>query len=309
MQSKGKVVIVGVCDVEGSTNVYMAKAFELLGYEVVPCNYRSILQKYGPVTLKNVLYKLSEDKPSLMLFSKFNGCDSSIIAKCSLNCKTWLWFMDGLKTLSTLPEIIEHANMADYISCTGLGVANHIRKQTGANVHHILEGIDPEVYRPTIKFPHYEADISFIGTVSQERLGYLQTLTNAGINAKAYGNGFNEEVHGNTFNMICSSSTSMLALSVEHETLEYFSDRVLRLGACGAFVFHKYAPKMEKYFVDAQDLVYFDSQESLVEAIKFYSQPENTELRMQIANNLRNKILSNYTWAHTIQKIIDIAEI
>jgi len=309
MLPKGKIVIVGVLNVEGSTNLYMGKAFEKLGYEVIPCNYRTILQKYGPRTLEATLFKLSEDKPDLMVFSKCNGIDSLIIAKCSMNCKTWLWYMDGLATLSTVPEIIEHANMADYASCTGLGVANYIKKHIGEDVHHILEGIDPEVYRPTLQLPGYAADISFIGTANQERIEYVQTLSEAGIDIKAYGNGFNEEIHGNMFNAVCSSSTSMLALSAEYTTQEYFSDRIMRYGSCGAFVFHKYAPLMEKYFSDGEDLVYFDTPESLVEAIKFYFHPDKTDLRIQIANNLRNKVLSNYTWVHSVQKIIDTAEI
>jgi spore maturation protein CgeB len=203
---------------------------------------------------------------------------------------------------------MEHANMADYTSCTGLGVANHVKKHIGDEVHHILEGIDPEVYRPTMQLPEYYADVSFIGTANPERIQYLQALADAGLNVKAYGQGFNEEVHGNAFNLVCSSSASMLALSAEYGTQEYFSDRVLRFGACGAFILHKYAPRMEKYFVDGEDLVYFDTPESLVEAIKHYFQPDKDDLRTQMRNNLRNKVLTNHTWQHSVRKILDIVE-
>jgi spore maturation protein CgeB len=310
MQTKGRVVIVGVCDVEGSTNLYMAKAFERLGYEVIPCNYRTILKKHGPKTLGTVLQKLSEDKPSLMLFSKCNGIESHLIARCSLNCKTWLWFMDPISTLRGIPEIIDHANMADYVSATGLGVAVEISKGIGgAEVHHIMEGVDPEIYRPTIQSQEFVANVSFIGTANPERMVYVQTLSEAGIDIKAYGDGFGHEVHGNIFNLVCSSSASMLALNTEHTTPEYFSDRVFRLGACGAFVFHSFSPRMDKYFIDGEDLVYFDTPQSLVEAIKFYFHPDRENLRTQIRHNLRNKILSNHTWEHTIQRIIEIAEI
>jgi spore maturation protein CgeB len=256
-----------------------------------------------------VLYKLSKDKPKLIIFSKCNGIPSNIIAKCSLNCKTWLWFMDGINTLNTVPEIIEHANMADYVSCTGVGVAQHIKKQIGAEVHHIMEGIDPETYRPTVSLAGCEADISFIGSANQERIAYLKFLQDAGITTKAYGNGFAQEVHGSLFNVVCSSSKAMLALSAEYDTYGYFSDRVLRLGACGAFVFHKYATGMEKFFVDGQDLVYFGTPELLLEAINHYMVPEMDNARIQMANSLRQKVLERHTWLHTAQKILDIAEI
>jgi len=309
MQLKGKICIVGVLDVVGSTNIYMAKAFRQFGYDVIPVNYRTILAKYGPRTLESVLFKLSSDDMSLMLFSKCNGIDSSIIAKCSLNSKTWLWWMDPMVTLTSLPEIMGHINAADYVSATGLGVANYMKKEIGAEVHHIMEGVDPEVYRPIVKSPDFAADISFIGTNTQERLQYLHTLANAGLNVKAYGDGFGREAHGNTFNMICSSSGAMLAVNTEHNTQEYFSDRVFRLGACGAFVFHSYSPKMEKYFADGEDIVYFDKPELLVEAVKYYFDPSKDELRLQMATSLRNKVLNNHTWVHTVQKIIEIAEI
>ena len=306
---KGRVVIVGVLDVYGSTNLYMAKAFMQAGYEVIPCNYRTILGQYGPKTLERTLHKLSLDKPELMLFSKCNGINSSIIGRCSLSTKTWLWFMDGINTLKTVPEVIDHMTLADYSSCTGLGVAKLIKKKTGVDVHHIMEGIDPEVYRPSVQNSELLTDVSFIGTANQERSTYLQALVDNGYNVRAYGTGYSDEVHGGMFNMVCSSSSAMLAISAEHETNEYFSDRVFRYGACGSFVLHRYTPSMEKYFRDGEDLIYFHDVDSLLEALDKYLRVEDIEVRGSIANNLYNKVLNNHTWAQTVQKIIEIAEI
>jgi spore maturation protein CgeB len=305
----GKVVLVGVLDVAGSTNLYMAKAFMKAGYDVIPVNYRTILQNYGPRTLARVLHKLSLKKPKLMLFSKFNGCDSSIIGRCSLQDKTFLWFMDGLRTLSTVPEIVDHMSMADYASCTGLGVANEIHKQTGMIIHHIMEGIDQEIYRPTTPDEDFKAEISFIGTANAERNMYMQALVDSGYNVRAYGSGYGEEVHGSMFNVVCSSSVAMLAISSEHETREYFSDRVLRYGASGSFVLHKHSPNMDRYFENNKDLVYFHDVDSLLEAVDKYLVDEVAPARQEIAVNLYNKVLQNHTWDSTIQKILTVAEI
>ncbi len=308
-ESKGKVVIVGVLDVAGSTNLYMTKAFMKAGYEVLPINYRTILSNYGPRTLARVLHRLSLDKPKLMLFSKCNGVDSSIIGRCSLQGKTFLWFMDGLKTLSTVPEIVDHMGMADYASCTGLGVANEIHKQTGMIIHHIMEGIDQDIYRPTIPDEDFKAEISFIGTTNPERNMYMQALVDSGYNVKAYGNGYGEEVHGSMFNVACSSSSAMLAISAEHDTREYFSDRVLRYGACGSFVLHKHSPNMDRHFENNKDLVYFHDVDSLLEAVDKYLVDDVALARQEIAVNLYNKVLQNHTWDNTIQKILTAAEI
>jgi spore maturation protein CgeB len=311
-ESLGRIVLVGVLDREGSTNLYMAKAMEKLGFNVIPVNYRTILHTYGPKTLATVLHKLSLDKPKLMLFSKCNGIDSSIIGRCSLNCKTFLWFMDGLQTLNTVPEVVDHMNMADYSSCTGLGVAKDIQKKTGIKVHHIMEGIDQEIYRPSIQSDNVKADISFIGTANQERNYYMNALTENGFHVRAYGNGYSDktgEIHGGIFNMVCSSSSAMLSMSVEHDTNEFFSDRVLRYGACGSFVIHKYSPGMERYFEDGKEIAYFHDVDSLIEVVKKYLADDAFPARSEIANNLYNKVLAKHTWDTTVQKIIEVAEI
>ena len=311
MQTRGKVVIVGVLDQFGSTNIYMAKAFMKAGFDVVPVNYRTIVQQFGPNTLKEVLFRIANDKPQLMLFSKFNGMPSDIIGKCGLRTKTWFWFMDGMNTLRTVPECMGHAQLANYTSCTGMGVANHIKKQLGGDkdVYHIMEGIDPEVYRPTVISDKLVADISFIGTNNPERHHYLNLLATNGFSVAAYGSGFNTEVHGSQFNQVCSSSESMLALSVEHGTLGYFSDRVFRYGACGSFVFHKYAPRMDRFFTHGQDIVYWHDDASLLNVAREFLGPDGKEKRDIISMNLHNKVLRNHTWDNVVAQISSVVGI
>lgn len=312
MQTRGKIVLTGVLDQFGSTNIYMAKAFMKAGFEVAPVNYRTILAEHGHNTLKKLIWKLADDKPKLMLFSKCNGIPSIVLGKCGQDdVKTWFWFMDGMTTLSMIPEMIGHAQLCTYTSCTGQGVSNHMKRALGGDkdVYHIMEGIDPEVYRPTILNDTLQADISFIGTNNQERHHYLNLLSTNGFNVAAYGEGFNTEVHGGQFNQVCSSSDSMLALSVEHATDSYFSDRVFRYGACGSFVFHKYSPRMEKYFTHGQDIVFWHDDESLLAMAKEFLGPENEEKRNVISLNLYHKVLQKHTWDNVVGQICTIAGI
>ena len=217
--------------------------------------------------------------------------------------------MDGMNTLKLVPECVQHAQLADYVSCTGLGVVNHIRQQIGGDkVHHIMEGIDPEIYRPMPSREH-DVDVGFIGSSNPERAHYLQLLVDNGYKVVSFGQGVGKEVHGYEFNTVCSSFQSMLAMSVEHSTISYFSDRIFRYGACGSFVFHKYSPQMEKYFTPGVDVVYFDNDESLLAMAKEYLGVENTEKRSMIATNLRAKVLAKHTWDNTVAQILDIAEL
>jgi len=308
---KGNIVIVGVLDQPGSTNLYMAKAFEEAGYNVIPVNYRTIIPKFGKNVLNHLLYKLALDEPKLILFSKFNGVESLIIGKCSQVTKTWFWFMDGVNTLRGVPECVHHAQMATYSSFTGEGVLGHVKKQigTGEGMFHIMEGIDKDIYRPTIVNPNYECDIAFIGTANKERVHYLEVLVKAGYTVKAFGEGFNAEVHGNDFNSVCASAKAMLALSAEYDTQAYFSDRVFRYGACGSLVFHKYAPGMDRYFAHGQDVNYFRSEEELLQLADYFIRQDRADERNTIIQNLYNKVLDNHTWGNVVQQICAYAEI
>jgi spore maturation protein CgeB len=298
------IVIVGVLDHEGSTNIFMAKAFKNFGYDVFPVNYRTLAQRYGMKAAQEAIVHVAMNvKPALVLFSKCNGIDSSIIGTCGRHAKTWFWFMDGINTLKTVWECVSHAQLADFASCTGLGVAKHICAQTQSAVHHIMEGIDPEYYRNVGIVPEYSADISFIGAANKQRVEYLTSLSNEGYDVKAYGPGFNREVNGFEFNAICSSSKMMLAISAEHDTDQYFSDRVFRYGACNSFVLHRHSPQMENFF-DNTELVYFNNTEGLLQCAKEYV--NNNEARGHIANNLYNKVLKNHTWDRTIHSILHI---
>jgi len=310
-QSKD-IVIVGVLDQPGSTNLYMAKAFEKRGYRVIPVNYRTIIQTAGPNTLVKVLDRLSDRKPALMLFSKYNGMDSGIIAKVGMKeVKTWFWFMDGIRTLSMVPECIQHANLATYSSFTGVGVLNHVKRSLGTseNMYHIMEGIDPEVYRPTIAYDHHVCDVAFIGTANPERVQHLEALAKAGLAVKAYGPGFNQEVTGVEFNMACAGAKIMLAISAEHTTDSYYSDRIFRYGACGACVLHRFSPGMDRAFVPGQDVLYFNGLGDLVDTAVEYVKDKRAQERAMIAQNLHKKVLANHTWDNVVAQICKLAGI
>ena len=118
------VCIVGVLDKEGSTNISQAKAFIELGYDVIPINYRTIINNYNISDFENLLIStLKKYRPFLTLFSKCNGIDSNIIKECSKYSNTWLWNMDPINTIRNCPEVLGHAKNADFSSCTGGGVS------------------------------------------------------------------------------------------------------------------------------------------------------------------------------------------
>ena len=254
---------VGVSDVSDSTNVFMAKAFKELGIEVIPINYRTIIQTYGKEVFYSALINTVRVlTPDFILFSKCNGIDSMIVGECGKYCKTWFWFMDPLRTLLSAPECIEHARMADFVSCTGIYVADYLGSKIGGKIYHIIEGVDLDYYRKVGCDPKYEADVSFIGTASPHRQYCIDVLMKQRVCVRAYGTGFGKYVKGEDFSKICASSKIML--SIDNEIGKgYFSDRILRLGACSSCVLHQYSPLIERYFSE-EEVAYFSDASSLV---------------------------------------------
>jgi len=299
-----KIAIVGVLDKDGSTNVFMAKAFMKKGFEVLPINYRTLTNQFGKKTAEKIIIEVVSDvKPDLTIFCKVNGLSSDTIGYCCKATKTYFWFPDPIKTLKQLPECLSHARMSDFVSCTGKGVAEYLRSQTGVPVHHVIEGIDPDYYCPQpIDKTH---DVVFIGTRNEERDKYLKAIIEVGYSIMAYGNGYvGGEVEGINFCRACSSGKILLAVNNEHTTNEYFSDRVLRYGACGGFVLHSYSPNMEKYFIPNVDLAYFEDVPTLLASIQACI--NNDDMRNNMALSLRNKVLANYTWDTVVDKILSI---
>lgn len=298
------IAIVGVLNIDGSTNVSMAKSFVKKGFKVLPINYRYLAEIYGrKATETAILDLVREEKPKMTIFCKFNGFGSEIIGYSSEYSKTYYWFPDPIITIKTAPECYRHVTMADVASCTGKGVADHIRSVTGTKVHHITEGIDPAYYSPaSFTITH---DVVFIGTRSDERDLYLSAFQNAGFSVAAYGNGYTKEVVAANFCKACASGKILFAINNEHGINEYFSDRILRYGGCRSFVLHSYSPNMEKYFIPDIDVVYFRDVQSAVELVARYVNDD--EARNAVAQSLYEKVLGNYTWDHIVDKMLKIS--
>lgn len=224
------VVIVGVLDKLGSTNISQAKSFYKLGFNVVPINYRTIITKYGKDIFYDILLEtIKKYKPFLTVFSKCNGFESDIIDQCNKYTNTWLFCMDPIATIEQCLEVVEHAKRTHFSSCTGLDIAGWFVKNGVKNCFHLLQGVDQDVFKPIEIDEAYKADVSFIGQKTQEREEFRKVLVNKGIDVKFYGNGFGKEVINEEFAKVCSSSKFMLSMNtVNNIHTDYFSNRMLR---------------------------------------------------------------------------------
>ena len=300
------IILCGVCDVDGSTNISMAKAFIRLGFSVIPINYRTILNKYGMEILEDLLIDtIKKYNPIVTIFCKCNNVDPEIIKKCTELTTTWLWNPDPYQTLINCPEVIEHAKNCTFSSCTGGGVAQWLTDQINKTCYHIFDGVDLDIFKPVNIENKYIADISFIGGKTTERDYFKDVLENEDLIVKFYGNGYENEVINKEFAKVCSSSKLMLSLNTFNDIPDYFSNRLFRYMGCGSCVLHlDRTETLNKFFNNMQDLVFFKNEEELIGNINYLMNNQKEIGRIGI--NGRDLVLNRFTWFHSMISILEI---
>lgn len=296
--------MVGVLDRVASTNVSQAKVFFDKGYTVIPINYRTLITNYGYEFFETLLLKVVlENQPKLVMFCKCNGINPETVKKCSDLATTMLWNPDLIsEDFIRCPEVVEHAKFTNFSSCTNPATLEYFKKAGVKNCYHIFEGADAEMFKRTNSDPKYEADISFIGSSTPQRDGYRDILLDAGYNVKFYGGGYPKEVVNKEFATVCSSSRYMLSVDTV-PIADSFSDRIFRYMSCGACVLHlDMNGTTDKYFKDGEEVIIFKSPEELLKKLKVKHAPR------KIGNAARKCVLNNYTYKHTIDKILELTE-
>lgn len=308
IEPRGLVVVIGVLDKEGSTNIPMALSLAKQGFNIIPVNYRTIISKYGYAFFTRLVLNLVDiHKPNLVIVCKGNGLRPDFIQELTYHTKTWIYNMDPGPTMDAVPEVKENARVASFSSCTALDIAKEWGR-AGANCFYMVQGLDEQVFKPTSPAKKYKADVSLIGTKTPQRDEYKKYLESVGFKVKFYGRGYTDkEVLDNEFSKVCASSKYMLSLdSISGLHEQYFSNRLLRYLGCGACTLH-YNPenKLDMHFTDKEHLVYFQNPEELVKTINTLN--SDKEQAYQIAMNGMSLVLNKYTWDICMRDLLDIA--
>lgn len=299
------VALVGVLDKKGSTNIPMAVSLMRMGFKVLPINYRTIISQRGMSYFEEYMkYVMVKYKPVLTIFSKCNGINTKIISDCNRYTVTWLFNMDPKQTIENCPEVIEHAKVAHFSSCTGKDIAEWFESCGVKKCYHIIQGFDHNTFKPVEPVEEYKADISHIGTKTEERDKFKKALENAGYNVKFYGLGYSEnEMFDEDFAKICSSSKFMLSINTYNNIhKEYFSNRLVRCLGCGVCTFHfDTTGSINSLFEHGKDLFYFSNEEELLNLMK-----TSDEEACRVAMSGMDIVVKNYTWDHIISLMVGI---
>jgi hypothetical protein len=232
----GKILIVGVLDVIGSTNIGLANGFRSLGYDVHDYNYRTKERELGTEGMWTDLVNSSKGREyDLIVFCKADSIDPYFLHDMKQFGPTWYWFMDNFAACRQF-NAASYAAAATYASATASDVAERF-SMVNNNAYHIFEGFDPDVYYyEDLKKIH---DVVFIGNATVPRIQQINKLRSEGMKITIFGYGWPVDmrefppVFGEDERTEINSSKVVLNLC--HDDV-IFSDRVTKALACGANV-------------------------------------------------------------------------
>jgi hypothetical protein len=232
-----KILMVGVLDVPSSTNVFMKKGFEQLGFYVDDYNYRTLANHLS--SLEGMWddfrrFLIGRDY-HLIVFCKVNGMHPILLNEAKEIAPTWYWFMDPMDTARKM-HASTYAQNATFCSATASDVKERFAL-VNKNANHIFEGYDQRTY-------YYEDlpkihDLLFIGNHTFLRQMQINQIKAHGFNVSIFGGGWPDwmnasgPVHGEDERTEINQAKWVLNLTQDDVI---FSDRVIKALGCGANV-------------------------------------------------------------------------
>lgn len=333
-----RVLIVGVLDVPWSTNVSMKHALEKSGHFVEAFNYRTVEAQYkkscfitntfvdkwldkafsflrsARLPFNSTLYyrrsgrkkmnqllldTVKKNSLDLVLFSKTDTVDYTILPEVNKNAPTWYFFMDPVDQAVRI-NAGAYASRATWASATFSDVADYFRK-AGADAHWITQGVDVSIFCPKNVPKVY--DIVFVGTKTSKRSLYISALRNAGISVTCFGEGWeNKPVYQDELVDIYQKSRIVLNFC---RSGKGFSIRVFQVMGAGTFLLSEHCTDLEQFFKKAEHLDMFASEDEMIRKAKTYLKDDSR--RESIARNGCNLVYQEYSWEVIMKKIIELS--
>lgn len=160
----------------------------------------------------------------------------------------------------------------------------------------------------------YACDITTAGNLNSHRLTVFSHLS--GYNVKIWGvappfwikNHDAAKFYQNEFVAHEEKAKAFLAAKIVLNTIHLseingVNVRTFEIAAAGAFQLATHKPDVKDLFLEGEEIITFNSIEDLKEKVKFYIDKE--DLRNEIAQKARIRVLAEHTYEKRLKKIID----
>jgi spore maturation protein CgeB len=322
-----KIILAGVFNVPWSTNHFMQKHLERLGHQVLPfeldwshprplaLNERLWFKLSSSIKAQSLGRKLlglaRSQEPDAVVIVKGKRLDPGITKQLARQTLVAYRYMDA----PLHRYVAEHSKASHLTFVTGEHLIKPLSRITGrGNVHHLLEGCDPEVHKPAGYAENYVCDVAFVGAPAPDRIDLLRACHQAGYKVKIWGQpgwprdlGYTGEfAYGQGLARVCASARIVLGVNSRNDCPGYFSDRALLVLACRGFHLTHYVPGLENYFEDGRHLVWFRDQTEMLKKINEYIQQDSA--RSEIAGAGQSLVYQKYTWERSLQTMTGTIE-
>ncbi len=265
--------------------------------EVILFDPHEEMRRHGPEKMKiNFLEIVKREQPKFILFfGAYTEFDVHAIKKInaiSPQTKTVMLFGDDDVQFEPISRY--YAKFIDYVL---VGQTQYVEKyeRDGLGNAYPVFGVDPGVYAPVRCNKIY--DVTLIGTPVPNRVEMMRFLLKNGVNVRLWGHGWQDypefrEIWGGPvdfedFLKITCESKINLSLTLSRYGVPHIKGRVFETAACGSFQLVGRFSEYLKYFEEGKEIVMFDSNEDLLEEIKYYLVHEQE--REKIASNMHKK--------------------
>ena len=101
------------------------------------------------------------------------------------------------------------------------------------------------------------------------------------------------------------SSTAARNTGVLKNPVDIINLRSFEIPMSGGLQICKYNSELANYFEEDKEILFYDSDDELIEKAKYYLRPENNEKRMMMKMAARKRAESDHSWFERFKKIFD----
>jgi spore maturation protein CgeB len=241
----------------------------------------------------------------------------------AMEIKLAFWFMEDFRQMRYYQEIATHYDFFFYIQ--GEEIEQRLEK-LGANYHFLPAAAHPPCHRPLALSParklELEARVGFMGAGYPNRVKILSRLVQAGLPLTIWGydwpassvlsQALREDRYISSREIVEFYNACDIVLNLHSSPVasngighvDFINPRTFEVPACGAFQLVDRVPELEKFFVLEEELVTFSTEEELMDKARFYM--ERPSLRASLAARARQRVLSQHTYYHRMEHLLDI---
>jgi spore maturation protein CgeB len=296
-----KIAIIGDFADPHSTNHHMAAGFE--SDERIERIDRIPYRDANGTPLQSLQGKEQIADGAVVIVCKGYGMPFKDLHALHENHFVVYYFMDPLST-AKFGKAHDYAALSQFAVCTSRSVANWLGQIVDAI--HLSEGFAGSIYKPVER--EKMQDVLFIGNATPERVAYLKQLKEYfRAQIAIYGSGYKEDWATGPGQYSHAEATlyhyAKIGLNLCRDS--GFSDRVLKMMACGLPVVSTVTPGLIQDFVPGKHFYPVSEPREAINAI--CALLDDDTKRNQIAQDAQ-RFVQKYTWTNIAKEIIDEIE-